>query len=423
MGAKPRVKAVGVGRARVSLEAARTMWHSRQGLDTPASGAIDQVVARTGWLRTLGGIEVYLAARARRPGMTRADLDAAADRGAVRVLPAARGCMYLTSGDDLPVALGLAAELSRPARERELAKVGVGPHEIEELGAEVLKALAAGPLTPDALRKALPAGAVRSLGEAGKKAGISSPLPATLRELEFRGLVERVLESGRLDSERYLWRVVPAERRPTQGWPTGAALHVAVVGRFLAVTAPVSTADISAWAGLPQRDVKAALAALGAEPVAVDGYSDDAWVPAGAAAALAEAGPAPATIALLGFEDNMVVSHGGPALLTDPKHHRVKVKVWGSDKVTTLGDAKHLADRPILLGDRLVGFWEWDARAAAPVTGLLTPLGKPQRADLEARVADLAGFIAGELGHARSFSLDTDDAVQQRADVLRKRYK
>ncbi|HTM19122.1 MAG TPA: crosslink repair DNA glycosylase YcaQ family protein, partial [Kofleriaceae bacterium] len=389
MGGKPRMAAASVA-ASVDLAAARAMWLARQGLAAPASGGIDAVLARTGWLRTLGGIEVYVNARARRPGLRRADLDAATDRGAVRVVPAARGCIYLVPAADLPAALGLAAELSRPARERELARAGVKGKEIDRLGDQVLAALAAGPLATDALRKALPAGAVRSLGEAGKKLGLSSPLPATLRELEFRGQLERVVESGRLDSERYLWRLVPAARRPRDGWPGGPELHRRVVERFLDAVAPVSAADVAAWAGLAQRDVRAALAALGAVPVAVDGYAAEAWVPAGAERALAEPAAAPPAIALLGVEDNFLGAHGGPGLLTDPAHHGEKVASWGSSKPTTLGAARHLANRPILLGDRLVGFWELDPRRGQLATGLLASLSKPQRAQLDERAADLA---------------------------------
>jgi len=53
---------------------------------------------------------------------------------------------------------------------------------------------------------------VRSLGEKGKKLGLSSTLPPALRTLEFEGRIERTLEGGRLDSERYLWRLPARER-------------------------------------------------------------------------------------------------------------------------------------------------------------------------------------------------------------------
>src|SRR5256885_7675998 len=82
----------------LSLAQARAGWWSKQSLGDGARGSVTQVITDSGWLRTLGGADVYLAARARRPGMKRADLDAAVARGELRVAPAARGCIYLVPG-------------------------------------------------------------------------------------------------------------------------------------------------------------------------------------------------------------------------------------------------------------------------------------------------------------------------------------
>lgn len=59
------------------LAQARAHWVRCQGLDAPVGGPIEEVVARTGWVRTLGGVDVYLATFARVPGMTQADLERA----------------------------------------------------------------------------------------------------------------------------------------------------------------------------------------------------------------------------------------------------------------------------------------------------------------------------------------------------------
>src|SRR5437762_11327987 len=84
------------------LERARALWLLRQGLKTAGSGPVDQVIARSGWLRTLGGADVYLAARARRPAMTRAELDAAVADGRLKVSMAVRGCIYLVPAAAVP---------------------------------------------------------------------------------------------------------------------------------------------------------------------------------------------------------------------------------------------------------------------------------------------------------------------------------
>src|SRR5437764_15417287 len=85
----------------LSLDQARALWWTKQALDNP-KGTLAEMLGASGWLRTLGGADVYLAARARRPGMTRADLDAVVAKDALVVRPAARGCIYLVPPGVVP---------------------------------------------------------------------------------------------------------------------------------------------------------------------------------------------------------------------------------------------------------------------------------------------------------------------------------
>src|SRR5262249_52425727 len=98
---------------RIALARARAHWHARAGLARPPPGPPDDVVARPGWLRTLGGVDVYLAARARVPGLPRGALDALVADSRLRVIPAVRGCVYLVPADHVPLALAVAAEAWR----------------------------------------------------------------------------------------------------------------------------------------------------------------------------------------------------------------------------------------------------------------------------------------------------------------------
>src|SRR5688572_15968228 len=192
---------------KIPLARARAAMIAAQELDGTAGGSIASVLERTGFVRTLGGVEAYLAVRARLPKLRRADLDAAAEKGDVQVVPAVRGCMYLVGRAHVPLCLRLADRLSSGRAEKEQAKAGIRKGEVESVSRLVLDTLKAqGPMTTDTLRRALPAGSVRSLGEAGKKVGLSSPLPPALRRLEFEGAIERRTETGRLDTERYVWR-------------------------------------------------------------------------------------------------------------------------------------------------------------------------------------------------------------------------
>jgi len=75
--------------------------------------------------------------------------------------------------------------------------------EIDKLGARIVDAVKE-PKDPRALKEIL-GGAVRNLGEAGKKRGMTTTLPLALGQLQSRGDIRRVPEDGRLDHQRYAY--------------------------------------------------------------------------------------------------------------------------------------------------------------------------------------------------------------------------
>jgi hypothetical protein len=405
---------------RLTLERARAHWHRRQGLAEPGQGAVEDVVAATGWPRTLGGVDVYLALRARLPGLRREALDAAVEQSRLQVIPAVRGCIYLVPRAHVPLMLRIAEALGRKRSEREMEKVGVEPRELADVGEAVLKALRQGPLTTDALRKALPEGVVRSLGEKGKKVGLSSTLPPAVRQLEFAGRVERTLEGGRLDTERYLWRLPASSPFAEASVPEEPVeRHARLAELFFRQAGPATLGDFAAWAGLSQRDAKEALPRVGLVPVAVEGYAEEAWALEADVARLREPAPRSESFRLLSFEDNYLTFHGGPGLVTDPRHHGRAVPVWGRMRGSTLGDAGHIQMRTLLDGDRVAGLWEYAPDEGAVVFTTFEPLAVKRRKAVQALADDMAAFLRDELGHARSFTLDTMDAVRERAAAVR----
>ena len=403
----------------LGLSQIRSFWLERQGLASPLEAPPAELVARTGWARTLGGIDVYLALRARNPSIARANLEGELQSGALRVVPAVRGCIYLVPAAEVPLLMTLAADLSRPRTQRELLKAGVDGQEVEDLAAAVLEVLAQGPLGTREIRKALPADSVRSLGEAGKKVGLSSPLPVALRELEFRGAIERTPVGHRLDTEVYQWHRSPVpDAVPTIPELPEERLAL-VVRRVLEFFAPLSIPELATWIGIPQRDIKAALETLEVRLVAIEGCKAPAVVLEELWSSLEQVEQAPAQFRFLPFGDNLLTVHGGPAIFTDPKFHDLPVERWGGAKARPLGQVNHLGRRPLFLGERLVGFWEFDPEAEEVVVGLLEALSAQEAEDLNDARVRLAEFLQQDLGHARSFSLDTEAALLRRATTLR----
>lgn len=398
----------------LTISGARGVAQRCQSLHARLPGTAPADLARhvdaTGWLRSLGGIEAYVALHARVEGVTRAHVDAALTSGAIRLMPAVRGCIYVVPGPLAPTLLALARHLSRRRVENELEKLGSSLAELRDVGSAVLEALRDGPLATDAIRKKTPPGVVRGFGELGKKLGVSSNLPGALRELELDGRVERVLEEGGLDSERYLWRRVSAPAATAGDDPVAWIADVA--RSYWRHAGFADRADFAEWAGVSQKDAKAALAALALVPVTVEGYGKDVYA---LPEALDTRAPDPA-VRLVGFEDNLYALHGGLGPFVDPADRDVPVRGWGSGRaMVTLGTAKHLESRAITTSGRIAGTWEWDAeqdRVNVAVTGDV------DAAAVEAERTRLRALIR-EIGHARSFSLDTDALVQARATALR----
>jgi hypothetical protein len=407
---------------RLDRRQARAAVFAAQGLLSPGRNLVS-VLEDNGFVRTLGGIDVYLALKARLPGLRREEVDAAVIEHRAQVLPAARGCIYLLARAHAPVALRVADLLSAPREKREHEKAGIRPGEVDEIAAAARELLRAkGPLTTNAIRAGLPKDMVRGLGEAGKKLGISSPLPAALRRLEFQGDIERTLEDGRLDSERYLWRATARNLFAGADVPEDpAALFARFAEIFFRAAGLASRKSFADWAGFAQKDAQAAIEKLGLLAIEVEGEKETFHaLPSSRENLAADPSEAEAAIAFLPFEDNAQALQSGPAFMTDAEHHGIEVQAWGMGaKKVKLGDAKHAQLRSLLAEGRLAGFWEYDPDGRTIAIGLLSGANGETRRAAEEKAAKLAAFIAEDLGHGRSFSLDTDKDLRERSAYLR----
>src|SRR5262245_21809882 len=92
---KTAKKAASSGATKLDPIEIRRIVMRAQGLDHPRAEALPDLVARTGFIRTLGGVDGYLALLARHPDLQLTEVDRAVSSGALRVTPAVRGCIYL----------------------------------------------------------------------------------------------------------------------------------------------------------------------------------------------------------------------------------------------------------------------------------------------------------------------------------------
>src|ERR1700690_2924622 len=90
----------------------RAWWSFRQGLDGSLAGqTLAEVLERSGWARSVGGVGPYLTLYAR-AGISRATADQAVAHLDIHELPSARGCTYVIPASDFALALRLSQEFS-----------------------------------------------------------------------------------------------------------------------------------------------------------------------------------------------------------------------------------------------------------------------------------------------------------------------
>jgi DNA glycosylase AlkZ-like len=388
----------------------RAWWAHRQGLDGAGSyGSAAEILERTGWARSVGGCGPYLTLFAR-GGVGREAVDAAVARLEIHELPSARGCTYVLPASDF--ALGLAMARGSGDGEMKVAeKLGVTAKEIDKLCGAVMAALGKGPLDPDGLREAA-GGAVRNLGEEGKKKGLTTTLPVALGRLQTAGEIRRVPVNGRLDQQRYkytLWRP-----NPLAGFSrTAEEAHQEMARRFFAWIGPATVAEFQAFAGITAKAAKAAVGGLKLEAAAA---GDESMMPAADRAEFeAFRTPKEPQYVMVSNLDSLFLLRRDLKSLFDAKD--LDRQVADFKGMRAIGQLSDLPSPAILDRGRIVGLWEYDPETESIAW---TAFVKKDRALTEA-VARTEEYVRSQLGDARSFSLDSPKSRAPRIGALRGR--
>jgi hypothetical protein len=379
----------------------RAWWFHRQGLDGKlARSSAAEILARTGWARSVGGANPYLTLFAR-GGIGRQAADGAAERLEIHELPSARNCTYVVPACDF--ALALKVGQTSAGEMRTAARLGVAESEIDKLCIAVIDALARGPLGPEELHKAT-GGAVRNLGEEGKKKGLTTTLPVALGKLQSEGEIRRISMNGRIDHQRYryaLWRPNPlAECRLTT-----EEAYRELARRFFGWIGPATAAEFQWFSGLGMKAAKSAMDPLELE--AVERGSDYLVGREVRAEYLSFEAPKRPKYVLVSSLDGICPLRpdvDGILAPEDQKHALI-----------CENGLTDLADHAIFDRGRLIGLWEYDVDTA---TIAWMSFIRRDRA-LESAVDRTEAFIRDDLGDARSFSLDSPKSRAPRIAALR----
>jgi hypothetical protein len=379
----------------VDLPAIRAFWSHRQGLDhSLAHLSPADLLARTGWARSVAGCGPYLTFFSR-TGALRDAIDTALAHVEIHELPAARGCTYIVPASDYALAL----QVGQPFREAErkvAAKLGVTDAEIEKLCAAILKALKSGALDPDEIRGAV-GSAARSLGEEGKKKGITTTLPVALGALQAHGEIRRIPLNGRLDQQRYkyaIWSPNPLKSRKT---PLDEA-QTELASRYFRWIGPATLSEFQWFSGLSAKAAKAAVA-----PLNLASLEDYLLFPEDLEALHSIQIPKEPQYNLVGSLDAIATLRRDVGSLADEG-------VLGKT-----GDVAGIEHHLILDRGRLAGLWDYDTATESIVWKAFDSVTP----SLEKAVHRASDYVRQELGDARAFSLDSPQSRVKRLAALR----
>jgi hypothetical protein len=390
-------------------EKLRAWYAHRQGLDgSLASAHPAEVLARTGWARSVGGVGPYLTLHAR-AGVSREAADKAVEKLEIHELPAARNCTYVVPAGDFALALTVGVGFLG-AEMRTALKLGVTEKEIGKLCDAVVKALSKGALEPDQIRENV-GSASRSLGEEGKKKGMTTTLPLALGRLQAMGEIRRISLNGRLDQQRYkysLWRPNPLAKFKMNEDQAMTEL----ARRYFSWIGPATVAEFQWFSGL---GVKAAKSAMEPLKLATIAPGDERLLLPELRDKLEKYSVPkdPQYVLVSSLDGISLLRRDLTGLLDSTDYTRELFLEKDTRPAGTLHD---LPSHAILDRGRLAGLWEYDT-ATESIAWM--PFIKRNK-ELEKAVARTEEYVRTELSDARSFSLDTPKSRAPRIAFLRK---
>jgi Winged helix DNA-binding domain len=194
-----------------------------------------------------------LAVRARTQGLTAGDVERALGEDRTLVVTwLNRGTLHLVRNEDYPLLQTLTTPPLLTSSTRRLRQEGVSEVAADRAVATIAKALEdEGPLSRVQLRERLDAAGLRTEGQA-------------LIHLFFLAAVRGIVVRGPMIGKQHAYVLVRdwlGEQKPVDREKALAEL----ARRYLAGHQPATERDLAKWAGLPLRDARAGLKAIGSE--------------------------------------------------------------------------------------------------------------------------------------------------------------
>ena len=322
-------------------------------------------------------------------------------------LPTARGCTYVLPAQHFALGLSAGRGFGSATEIATARKLGVEDAEVDRLKNAIPDTLAAGPLSPADLKVKL-GDKVRSLGEEGKKRGLTTTLPLALGLLQMEGRIRRKPTNGRLDTQKYDYELWDP---PVAGIPDEATAGKQLAELFFRWTGASTLKDFRTFSAFTVKRAHLACDQAGIVPFGCE--PDLLGLPGNYEEFMAYDAPGkPAYSLVCNLDSYLHYRRTGNFWLHEEDYARMMPTEKG---VAAGSELAELASHAILDRGRLIGLWEFDGENGAIVWTTWV------RADdeLRAKVAATEKYIREELGDARSFSLDSPASRRPRLEVLR----
>jgi hypothetical protein len=397
-----------VTRNKDGLARVRAWWFRRQGLAarTPPTRVAD-ALRLSGWVTTSGSTNVYLSLRARMRGLSREAVERAVMDGTeVMEVPGAHARPpSLVPRDEAAIALRLHHASYAKHAAAYFKRGDFSEAAVKAVAAQVCQALDEGPLSTAGIRALVTHRDAAAL------------LVAALVDLSVRGVIRRFPSDGRLDSSKYVYELRHPDDRPDlEGEGDETSVVTAATRLFLHRHGPASVDEIAAWAPLTKGVVRKALGALGAEPVAIDGWTDDAWLLPDDIGAWKTFAAEETRVVFLPYRDPFVSLRQPPAVLTGNPRARV---LTAASKPLALAAASTVMHHAIVAGGELVGVWDYDPRKAR-IVSRVWGTNKGLGGRVAEAAADTESFIQRQLGDCKLSAVDPDDRRAKRLAFVSK---
>ncbi len=325
---------------------ARGLLARAQRLGGAPRSTVSETVAAVAALQAQDAAAGHLGIRARRPGSTLAEVEAARfeERSVARTW-VMRGTLHLIPAEDARWMVDLLGPIGLKKSARRIAELGVA-----DARPAVRAALADGPLTRRELADAVRAGGVRMADHPQVPAWLTGV--AALQGEIIEGPDKRFVLF-----DDWLGPAGPAPEDPV----------VELARRHAHAHPPSAPEDFAAWSGLGMREARRAYKELDLDEVEVLGRR--AWIPRGLE-------PAPPHVRLLPMFDSYLLGHRDRSLILAPEHDKA-VRPGGGILAATL-----------VVDGRIEGTWKLDrGRPAVTAFGAF---------DYEDEVEDVVRFKARE---------------------------